>query len=271
MLDVVEISKKVLVRLTELDNERKGGSSKHRLIFPNIFPSVKEGETFTEEELLKYSRISEQEVRFLFVEEFLTEPSNGYYYSVETPTENKYRFGETNETIKPDPSGRSASIDICIFKKDIDNQYKRLLNIEFKNENASKKSISKDILKLMHEKENGAFILLLKNTDAGTLTSVFEKFSNSLDTHFLNNRWCDNDITFIEIIILSLEQKRNKNGTPFLIHRKIEKGDNLNDIFSFDEGLANINKVKINGWKIEKIDKICVGDVEESKAKYGKI
>lgn len=253
MDSVVEICKVVLKRLSEMDYERKGGSSDQRLIFPNKFPSQKEGKTYTEEELLNYTRISEQELRFLFVEEFLREPNNGYYYSVETPTKEKYKFGKTNDDIKIDASGRSASIDMCIFSKDKDNRYKRLLNIEFKNANASKKSISKDILKLMHEEENGAFVLLLKNTDDGTLKSVFEKFSSSVDTHLLKDCWSKNE-SFIEIIILSLEIKTNNNGTPFLIHKKIKCLDNLKSIFSIDGSLGNIEHVKKNGWDVEPID-----------------
>lgn len=253
---VVEICKAVLKRLSEMDYERRGGSSKQRLIFPNIFPSEKEGKTYTLDELLKYTRISEQELRFLFVEDFLKEPHNGYYYSVETPTKEKYKFGKTNDDIKIDALGRSASIDMCIFNKDKekDDKYKRALNIEFKNANASQKSISKDILKLMHEEENGAFVLLLKNTDDGTLKSVFKKFSNSFDTHILKDCWSKNE-SFIEIIILTLEEKTKNNGIPFLIHRKIKCGDNLKDIFSFDGGLGNIEQVKKNGWNVELINK----------------
>lgn len=233
MTTVVAICKEVLKRLSKMDYERKGGSSEERLIFPNTFPSVKEGKTYTEEELLKHTRISEQELRFLFVEQFLQEPNNGYYYSVETPTENKYRFGDTNETIKPDSTGRSASIDMCVFEKDLENKYIRYLNIEFKNENASKKSISKDVLKLMHEKENGAFIILLKNTDAGSLNNkkdtrfgIIDKLIESFEHHKTNESlWNGGDEKFIELIILSLEVKKNGSGKPFILHRKISKSD----------------------------------------------
>ncbi|MDI6049410.1 hypothetical protein QLS31_06180 [Flavobacterium sp. XS2P24] len=276
-MDIIQISKDILTRLTKMDYERNGGSSSERLIFPNKFPSEAKNKVITEKELLKYTRISEQELRFLFVEQFIKVTGKEFFYSVETPTEKKYRFGKTNEDIKPDITGRSASIDMCVFKRDSDNKYNRFLNIEFKNENASKKSISKDILKLMYEKENGAFILLLKNTDEGTLKSIFDKFSSSFDAHLLKDNWTDNPTTFIEIIILSLEEKRNKNGTPFLINRKIKKGDNLMDIFLFDGSLADINEVKRNGWEIEPIEKVTMCNVEEElgmvaeeKVRYGK-
>ena len=93
--NIVQICENVLDRLSKMDYERKSGTSLERLIFPNIFPSKE----ISEKELEKQFRISEQELRFLFVEEFLKDPNNGYY-SVETPTENKYRFGKTNDDIK---------------------------------------------------------------------------------------------------------------------------------------------------------------------------
>ena len=264
-MDILQICKDVLIRLTEMDYERKGGSSNERLIFPNIFPSEKDGKIFTEEELLKYTRISEQELRFLFVEQFLKDTDKDLFYSVETPTEKKYRFGKTNEDIPIlDDTGRSASIDMCVFKRDSDNKYNRFLNIEFKKANASKKSISKDILKLMNENQNGAFILLLKNTDAGTLKSVFQKFSSSFETHSLKDNLSDNRTTFINIIILSLEEKKDVKGTPFLIHRRINQVANLVDVFNFDGSVEDINEVKRNGWEVELIEKVSVGDLRKN-------
>lgn len=249
MEGIIEICREVLKRLTEMDYERKGGSSKERLIFPNTFPTKKEGKIFTEEELLKYTRISEQELRFLFVEEFLKKLNNGFYYSVETPTKEKYKFGKTNDDIKNDVSGRSASIDMCIFKKCNKNKYTRIFNIEFKNTNASKKSISKDILKLMNEKENGAFLLLLKNTNKGTLNNIAEirdgvvdKLIEALKHHYKNEKnWNGDEEKYIEFIILSLEKK--KNGKPFMLHRKIYKSD----INNLDNSL--------NNWLIEDLVK----------------
>jgi hypothetical protein len=250
MDSVVNICRAVLKRLSEMDYERKGGSSVERLIFPNTSPSIKEGKTFTEVELLKYTRISEQELRFLFVEEFLKEPSNDFYYSVETPTKEKYKFGKTHDDIKIDPSGRSASIDMCIFKKCSENKYHRLLNIEFKNANTSKKSISKDILKLMHEEENGAFVLLLKNTNTGTLNNsaesrfgVIDKLIEAINYH--QNKqvlWNGGDKKVIELIILSLEEKEKNKALPFIYHRTIYKSE------------MDTLDISLNKWKKEVLD-----------------
>jgi len=253
MINIVEISKKVLERLSKMDYERKGGSSDERLIFPNTFPSETKKKDITEEELQKHFRISEQELRFLFVEEFLKEPNNGYYYSVETPTEFKYKLGDNFESIRCG-IGRSASIDMSIYNRNDKKEYSRLLNIEFKNQNSSQFSIGKDVLKLMHEKQNGAFIILLKNTDEGTLinqakTGVLDKLNKSFEK--FKGYW-QVEGKIIQLIILSLQQKKDNNIAPFLIHRKIKKGENLNDIFSFDESLKNIDQIKKNGWKVFK-------------------
>lgn len=274
-MDIIQISKDVLIRLTEMDYERKGGTSKERIIFPNKIPSEAKNKVITEKELLKYTRISEQELRFLFVEQFIKDTSNEFFYSVETPTEKKYRFGKTNNDIPAvDDTGRSASIDMCVFKRDSTN-YKRILNIEFKHQNAALKNIVKDVLKLIYSKQNGAFIILLRNTNRGSLKSIFEKISNSFSDH--KDNWKGEKDKFIHFIILSLEEKKNNNGKPFLIHRQITKGANLKNIFTFDGGLANIDEVKRNGWKIEPIKKVSVGDVEEElgmvaeeKVRYGK-
>lgn len=242
MESIVTICEQVLERLSKMDYERKGGSSKERLIFP-----VKIQANGTK----KKDRISEQELRQLFVEVF-KEKHKDLYYSIETPTKNKYSFSnEQNEKKVADTidTGQSALVDLCIFDR-ANKDYKRILNIEFKHKNATEANISKDILKLMHEEENGAFVLLLKNTDDGTLKSVFKKFLNSFESHLKNNWWSKNE-SFIEIIILSLEKKQKSNGIPFLIHKKIKKDTNLKSVFSFDGSLGTIEQIKKNGWDVE--------------------
>lgn len=240
MESVVAICKEVLKRLTSIGYEKESLVSSGQL----IFPSKSDGK-----------RISEQELRQLFIEEFKVKHTD-FYFSIETPTVFSYSFTNDLKQIKVGDeanNGQSALIDMCILKKESKiSDYTRLLNIEFKHKNATEANISKDILKLMHEKENGAFVLLLKNTDDGTLKSVFKKFSSSFDTHLQNNCWSKNE-SFIEIIILSLEEKRSENGIPFLIYQKIKCEDNLKSIFSFDGSLDNIEQVKKNGWEVEPI------------------
>lgn len=249
MVDTVELSKKVLNRLTSIGSEKKCLVSSGQLIFPS------------KNDL---HRISEQELRQLFIEEFKNEYEK-LYYSIETPTVYKYSFTNELKQIKIGDEtniGQSALLDMCVFEKGKE-LYKRLLNIEFKHKNATEANISKDILKLMHEEQNGVFILLLKNTDSGTLKSVFSKFYKSFETHKFKKCWSKDGIKFIEIIILSLEEKNDRKGTPFLIHHKVYEDANLADVFSFDGRLFNINELKQKGWGIEEIDKLHVGKIEE--------
>jgi hypothetical protein len=103
----------------------------------------------------------------------------------------------------------------------------------------------------MNEQQNGAFILLLDNTNKGTFcnsskTGIFDKLCK-LFTDFkdYSMNW-DNDKT-INLIILSLKQK-------ILIHRKIKKNDfnNLKKIFYIQSDSRNITGINCNGWEIKK-------------------
>lgn len=239
MIDVVQISKHVLARLSAMDFEKGGGISTEQLIFP-----MKIQAKGTKQK----DRISEQELRLLFIEEFQkTNPE--LFYSVETPTQVKYKFGKTYSNIEVNENGQSASLDMCVFKRVFD-VYNRILNIEFKHKNSSIKNIGKDILKLLQETQNGTFIHLLDNSNKGTLcnkkeTGVFNKFYKSF-TDF-KARWSNNNKS-IHLIIISLKQKT-------LIHRKLNKPDlnNLKDIFFIKNGCGNI--IEINGkcWQSETI------------------
>lgn len=235
MESVVVISKEVLKRLTTMGSEKNTVVSSGQLIFP-----AKRGD----------KRISEQELRQLFIEVFLAK-KNGLYYSIETPTLHSYSFTNKDGIIKiadDVDKGQSALLDMSVFEKeDEKSKYTRLLNIEFKHKNATKDNISKDILKLMHEKESGAFIVLLKNTNTGTLNNliktrfgVIDKLMVSFDYHKSNQvQWNGGDEKFIEIVILSLEEKENGKGQPFIFHRKMSKRD-----------LDTVNNSKDN-WKKE--------------------
>lgn len=259
-MDIIQLSKDVLIRLSEMDYERKSISSKHRLIFPNKFPSEAKSKDINEDKLLKYTRISEQELRFLFVEQFLKDTSPDLFYSVETPTISKYKFGKKFEDIQINTAGRSASIDMSVFNKDDKNNYRRILNIEFKHQNAPTFSIGKDILKLIKEPQNGAFIILLENTGSTSLcnvskTGVLDKLHKSFTKFRENNNWGDDNTKEIHLIILSLE-KTSKKIAPVLIHRKMFKSDleNLDFCFTMNtNGYGNIGAVEGNGWEVIKL------------------
>lgn len=237
MVDAVEICKKVLAHLSAMDFEKAGGSSSEQLIFPQ---KVQAKGTKLKD------RISEQELRLLFIEEF-KQVNKGSYYSIETPTQKKYKFGKTYDDIKTDKDGQSASLDMCVFERN-SGKYERLLNIEFKHKNASIKKIGKDVLKLMQEKQNGVFIHLLNNTDRGTLcnakeTGVFDKLYKSFNDFKAN--WNNDDKT-IQLIILSLKQE-------MLIYREITKSDldNLKEIFFIDTDCGNMTEIKGKEWIVE--------------------
>jgi hypothetical protein len=141
-----------------------------------IFPKKKSNDSI---------RISEQELRFVFVEQLNEEikgiSTNGkepekwdVYYSVETPTFRKYTFGKKVEDIKCDqPNGRSGNIDLTIH----DSDGTRIALIEFKFSNATEHDCKKDFEKLRKEDENNSnllrlFVLLLDAFDDGTKNSI---------------------------------------------------------------------------------------------------
>ncbi|WP_191861075.1 hypothetical protein [Hanstruepera ponticola] len=242
-LQIITICKKLLPRLKAIgyekyDTKRNDSQSDNtRLNKQLIFPVKFGGD----------DRISEQELRQVFIEVFKEENTN-LFYSIETPTQAKYYFGNDIVKIKIKENGQSALIDMCVFKKEGE-IYNRILNIEFKHQNAAYKSIAKDILKLMHEKQNGLFITLLKNTNRGTLcnkagTGILDKLHKSLKQ--FGNDW--NGDKSIIIVIISLNQET-------MIYSKICK-NNLGDlkapIFtnSLSSGIGNITEViDGNGWK----------------------
>ena len=133
-------------------------------------------------------RISEQELRFAFVETFNTYcdiNSLKLFYSIETPTQDTYSgFANINKEPKPDPNGRSAEFDLVIY----DEQFNRIGLFEFKANNAGEHDHWKDFVKLENEKEGNDkvlryFIEVIKsytsgdseNTTIGSLKRKIEK------------------------------------------------------------------------------------------------
>lgn len=122
-------------------------------------------------------RISEQELRFIFVEQLSKViAEERLYYSVETPTKNRYRFSPTKnkiENVECDPLNFgvsqyvatgiqlnkndkklfvSANIDLVLH----DQNGGRIALIEFKGNESTIANYTKDFLKLAYEeKENG--------------------------------------------------------------------------------------------------------------------
>lgn len=148
---IEDILKKAIERLKDAYDSRKESLSSNfksnkngcRLVFP-----IKRD---------KQTRVSEQELRFAFVEAF-----NDYYknedkykdkpqlfYSVETPTRDPYSGFSTSEP-HMDPNGQSGNIDLVIH----DEKGERVCLIEFKAHSAGYNDYLKDFVKLDNPEES---------------------------------------------------------------------------------------------------------------------
>ena len=134
-----------------------------------IFPCYSNGER----------RVSEQELRFLFVEQlnaYCRETGWKAFYSVETPTILKYRFPK-KEDPKQIEDGRSAMIDLCIHNE----KGARICLIEFKALNPERSCYKKDFLKLSKENGLAFFVQFLEKQDCKIMKNIVEKkIGNSL-------------------------------------------------------------------------------------------
>ena len=160
-------------------NQKEGyeftqGENGSRLIFPHYSKNYRGGET----------RISEQELRFVFVEQFnvyCAKNNLNWYYSVETPTEHKYVFGDKNNPHKAEDGekGQSAMVDLCIH----DEKLERIALVEFKALNPDEFCYNKDFCKLEAEKESKPeletfFIMMVKKSDTRTYGNIRRKIEN---------------------------------------------------------------------------------------------
>ena len=141
-----------------------------------IFPMYCSGET----------RISEQELRFIFVEQFNAyikdhKDLNNLYYSVETPTGEKHGYifskGDEPKIGSEAEPGVSARTDLVIHKYDKNtNAFNRKALIEFKALNPVERNYKKDFCKLNEEEcESKYFIQIIKNYNARTIESIRKK------------------------------------------------------------------------------------------------
>ena len=157
-------------------NQKEGheftqGDNGSRLIFPHYSTVYRDGET----------RISEQELRFVFIEQFnayCVENNLMLFYSVETPTEYKYTFTDKNNPHK-DEDGQSAMFDLCIHNEKLG----RIALVEFKALNPDDFCYNKDFCKLEAEKEckpelETFFIMMVKKSDTRTYGNIRRKIEN---------------------------------------------------------------------------------------------
>lgn len=189
-----------------------------------------EKKTNNEEKYVKI-RISEQEARFLMCNIL---NKSDYFYSIETPTTNLYRFSGKGE--------RSAAMDLTLWQYN-GKKFERLVNIEFKAHNVAEENIRKDIEKLVKENICGNWFHFLKNIDSGTLPVLFEKFINSF--HSLQNEL---NITLKKEIVFTfcvLEKK-------WACIKVLTPEDNIEEFFRLDYDISQ-NQIRIknsNSWEI---------------------
>ena len=135
------------------------------------------------------TRISEQELRCAFIEsfnEYCNNPQNksNYFYSVETPTKDKYS-GFKTENPKISYAGRSGAFDMVIH----DEQTNRVCLIEFKSDLKDIKEYNKDFLKLSNNPKEGDntvlryFIELVSKSNHKNLKEIKRR---TIDNRFNN-------------------------------------------------------------------------------------
>lgn len=173
---IVENTFKTIIEVyrTQKENQKiVTNNNSSRIIFP-----LKRERKDNKEEF----RISEQELRFVFVEEFNKYCSENWdaYYSVETPTSKRYDFSNKENPCKVDyPKGQSAMVDFSIFLKEQD-KLTRVALIEFKALNPDKQSYMKDYVKLLNEDQKFVyFIMIVKSANDRTSKSIDEKIKAS--------------------------------------------------------------------------------------------
>ena len=148
----------------------KLNSAKRQCLSRMVFPQKRNDTT----------RISEQELRFLFVEQLNKKIGKDWdvFYAVETPTKDSYKGFKKGQDPKQDNKGRSGEFDLVVFN----NQLKRIALIEFKANNASEHEHNKDFVKLdnINEGDDNVlryFIEIVKSFDKGTLSSLYQKIT----------------------------------------------------------------------------------------------
>lgn len=181
---IIENTFDEIKKVYEYQKEFNAVQSPQKIDSRIIFPKNSNGE----------DRISEQELRFIFVEqlEYYLSKNNisNICYSLETPTKKKYVFPKegsprvASADDEKNKKGVSARTDVAIYQKEED-KFKKVALIEFKALNPSKRSYEKDFCKLNNEGESEGilkyFIQIVKNHDGGTIESINDKIKSKKD------------------------------------------------------------------------------------------
>lgn len=181
----MEIDKLIEKLFNDLNNNINNDGiclvGKHKLLYP-----VKQGKGSMK------SRFSEQEIKQTFIR--IIEEDGFYCYSVETPTEHKYRFSRfsdagSRELISPTmDKGQSGNMDVSIYESSM--PYDLLAHVEFKANQPNVHEISKDLLKLLAESNMKCvnyFVHALMSSDIGTWRCLIKKYGKAIDSIERNN------------------------------------------------------------------------------------
>ena len=183
-------------------------------------------------------RFSEQEARFMYCN--LLNNLN-YFYSIETPTKELYlQTGQTPQ---------SASSDLSLYNYTND-EFNKLMNVEFKAHNPPMEHIKKDLEKIVKEKIGGNWVHFLKNIDSKTLKSLFEKIASSLKT--FKGEICENKTSII--FSCCVYEKKWACYKHFSFRGSaIDITEYIDDFFRIDYRIVQ-SKILVNdshGWQIE--------------------
>jgi hypothetical protein len=156
----------------QTENAPKLDSPSRQRLSRIVFPQKRDDTT----------RISEQELRFVFVEQLNKKIEKGWdvFYAVETPTKDSYSGFSKGRDPRQDENGRSGEFDLVIFN----NHMNRIALIEFKANNASSHDHKKDFVKLNNPKEGGKEVLrylieIVNAFDNRTLSRLHSKITGN--------------------------------------------------------------------------------------------
>ena len=188
----------------------------------------------------KEPRYSEQELKCIFLKKI---ESSKFHYSVETPSNYKYRFVDNDEPrvlLKDENSKenfQSSMIDMSLYDK----ERNKISHIEFKYGQCPVFPVQKDFLKLLCETDvanNNYFIHYLGNSDDGTKKAILEKYKTALKNISETNENIKDDL-----------EKRLKTVFVFVLFAGMKTGDNY---FCFS--LETLNNSEISDLKGEQFD-----------------
>ena len=192
-----------------------------------IFPQYSSKRNYSDENM---TRVSEQELRFAFVDVLKKHCTGGkMFYSVETPTEGKYRFPKDDLPRIDDENGKSGNFDLVIHNENL----KRICLIEFKANYPSERSFQKDFLKLANKKEDKDdtsvlryFIHMVVNYNESKIKDIIKAARKVLEKAKQDKK----EIETVNYVLFSLNESDNK-----IIEQDISKHNKISTNIQLQE------------------------------------